>query len=173
MIQLEALIELKLPNSSFSSSNFSIRAFPAYPLIEIKETVPCRTIRGKSSGSRQQYLSQQCPPPLLSKASTVSPRVRPPPRRRSWRRSRTNMGLLVCISGKSFGTPHIFKTPPSACPLNSAPFVPRKPPGQVLEALTQESRKPLQKEGIPYVHSEGQPFTLQKDSLTWFEHLFT
>ena len=31
-----------------SSSNFSIRAFRAYPLIEIRQTVPCRSIRGNS-----------------------------------------------------------------------------------------------------------------------------
>ena len=45
----------------------SIRlAFRAYPLIEIRQTAPCRAIRRKSSDSRQQYLSQQYPPPLLS-----------------------------------------------------------------------------------------------------------
>ena len=31
-----------------SSSNWSIRAFRAYPLIEIRPNVPCRTIRGSS-----------------------------------------------------------------------------------------------------------------------------
>ena len=31
-----------------SSSNFSVRAFRAYPLIEIRQTVPCRAIRGNS-----------------------------------------------------------------------------------------------------------------------------
>ena len=31
-----------------SSSNCSIRAFRAYPLIEIRPTVPCRAIRGNS-----------------------------------------------------------------------------------------------------------------------------
>ena len=31
-----------------SSSDFSIRAFRAYPLIETKQTVPCRAIRGTS-----------------------------------------------------------------------------------------------------------------------------
>ena len=35
MFRLETLIELKFLNSSFSSSNVSIRAFRAYPLIEI------------------------------------------------------------------------------------------------------------------------------------------
>ena len=29
-----------------SSSNFSIRAFRAYPLVETRQTVPCRAIRG-------------------------------------------------------------------------------------------------------------------------------
>ena len=64
MVLLETLIELKLINSSFSSSNFSIRAFRDCPLIEIRQAVPCRAIRGKSSNSRQQYPSQQYPPPL-------------------------------------------------------------------------------------------------------------
>ena len=54
MIRLETLIELKLIDSSCSSSNFSIRAFRAYPLVGIKQIVPCRAIRGKSSDSRQQ-----------------------------------------------------------------------------------------------------------------------
>ena len=43
----------------------SIRIFRAYPLIEIRQAVPCRAIRGKSSDSRRQYLSQQYPPPVL------------------------------------------------------------------------------------------------------------
>ena len=64
MIWLQTLIELKLFNSRFSSSNFSIRVFRAYPLIDIRQTVPCRAIRGRSSDSRQQYLSQQYPPSL-------------------------------------------------------------------------------------------------------------
>ena len=55
-------LELKFINLSFSSSNLLIRAFRAYPLIEIRPTVPCRAIRGNSSDSRQQYLSQQYPP---------------------------------------------------------------------------------------------------------------
>ena len=59
MIRLDTLIELKLFNSSFSSSNFSIRVFRALLL------VPRRAFRGKSSDSRQYYLSQQYPPPLL------------------------------------------------------------------------------------------------------------
>ena len=41
------LFELKLFNSSLSS-NFSIRAFRAYPLVEIGQTVPCRAIRGNN-----------------------------------------------------------------------------------------------------------------------------
>ena len=40
------MIRLEFLNSSFSSSNFSIRAFRAYPLIEVRQTVPCRAIRG-------------------------------------------------------------------------------------------------------------------------------
>ena len=59
------LIELKFLNSSFSTSNLSIRAVRARPLIEARQTVPCRAIRGKSSDSRQQYLSQQYHPPVL------------------------------------------------------------------------------------------------------------
>ena len=46
MIRLETLIELRFLNSNFSSSKFSIRAFRAYPLIEIRQTVPCRAIQG-------------------------------------------------------------------------------------------------------------------------------
>ena len=68
MMRLETLIELTFLNSSFSSSNLSIRAFRAFracPLVEIRQTAPCRAIRSKSSDSRQQYLSQQYPPPLL------------------------------------------------------------------------------------------------------------
>ena len=41
-----APVELEFLSSSFSSSNFSIRAFRAYPLVEIRQTVPCRAIRG-------------------------------------------------------------------------------------------------------------------------------
>ena len=65
MIRLETIVELKFLNSSFSSSNCSIHVVRGYPLLEIRLTVPCRAIRGKSSDSRQQYLSQQYPPPLL------------------------------------------------------------------------------------------------------------
>ena len=64
-MRLETLIELEFVSSSFSSSNFSIRAFRACPLIESREAAPCRAIRGKSSDSRQHHLSQQYPPPLL------------------------------------------------------------------------------------------------------------
>ena len=62
---METLVELKFLDSSFSSSNCSVRVFRAYPLVEICQEVPCRAIRGKSSNSRQQYLGQQHPPPLL------------------------------------------------------------------------------------------------------------
>ena len=64
MIRLERLIELKCINSRFLSSNCSIRAFRTYPLVEIRQTFLGRTIRGKSSDSRQQHLRQQYPPPL-------------------------------------------------------------------------------------------------------------
>ena len=70
MIRLETLVELKFLDSSFSGSNFSIRVVRAYPFIEIRLTVPCRAIRGKSIDSSQQYLSQQYPPPLLILAHT-------------------------------------------------------------------------------------------------------
>ena len=65
MTRLETLIELKFLHSSFSSSNLSIRAFRAYPLAESRQTVPCSAIRGKSSDSRQPYLSQEYHPTLL------------------------------------------------------------------------------------------------------------
>ena len=44
----ENLIELKVHNSSFSSSNLSIRVFRAYPLFEIRQAAPCRAMRGSS-----------------------------------------------------------------------------------------------------------------------------
>ena len=56
MIRLETLIELKFLNSSFLSLSSDT---------ELVQTIPRREIRGKSSDSRQQYLSQQYPPPLL------------------------------------------------------------------------------------------------------------
>ena len=84
-IRLEPLIELKSLNSSLSSSNFSIRAFRAYPLIEIRQTAPCRAIRGKSSDSRQQYLSQQYPPPLLKMLPEISSE------------RKTNSGILMSV----------------------------------------------------------------------------
>ena len=46
MKRLENLIELQFLNSNFSSSNFSIQAFRACPLIEIRQAAPCRAIRG-------------------------------------------------------------------------------------------------------------------------------
>ena len=52
-----------------SSSNISIRAFRAYPLVEIRQTVPCRAIRGK------QYLSQQYHPPPLKSGSWQASQV--------------------------------------------------------------------------------------------------
>ena len=64
-IRLETLLELKLINWTCSSLDFSILVFRAYPLVEITQAAHCRAIRGKSSDWRQQYLSQQYPPPLL------------------------------------------------------------------------------------------------------------
>ena len=51
MIRLETLISLRFLNSNFSSSSLSIRAFRAYPLIEIRQTVPRRAIRGISQSA--------------------------------------------------------------------------------------------------------------------------
>ena len=51
MIRLATLIELK----------FSIRVLRAYPLIEVRQTVPCRAIRGNSISINSNYL-----PPLLA-----------------------------------------------------------------------------------------------------------
>ena len=48
MMRLETLIELKLLDSSLSSSNLSIRAFRACPHVEIRQAVPRRAIRGNS-----------------------------------------------------------------------------------------------------------------------------
>ena len=59
-----------------SSSNLSIRAFRVYPLVEIRQTVPCRAIRGKSSDSRRRYLNQQHPPPPLTSDSVLRRGVR-------------------------------------------------------------------------------------------------
>ena len=58
MIRLQTLVELKFLNSSFSSSNFSIRAIRAYHLIETRQTVPCRAIRGDGIS-----VSSSLPPP--------------------------------------------------------------------------------------------------------------
>ena len=86
-----------------SSSSFSIRAFRAFracPLVETRQTAPCRTIRGKSSDSRQQYLSQQYPPQLLllvwfysslwaisaaSQHCSATPHLRAPPQSSIWK----------------------------------------------------------------------------------------
>ena len=66
MTWLETLIELKFLNSCFSSSIFSqFELFELVLFIETRQAVPRRAIRGKSSDSRQQYLSQQYPPPLF------------------------------------------------------------------------------------------------------------
>ena len=47
-IRLETPIELRLLNSSFSRSNFKVRVVRAYPLVETRQTVPCRAIGGNS-----------------------------------------------------------------------------------------------------------------------------
>ena len=47
-IRLETLIELKFLDSSFSSSNSSIRLVRAYPLIDIRQSAPGRAIRADS-----------------------------------------------------------------------------------------------------------------------------
>ena len=72
MIWLETLIELKLITSSFSSSHFPIRAFRAYPLVDIKQTNS-----SLSSNSRQvERFELRVPrstvpsPPLISACAT-------------------------------------------------------------------------------------------------------
>ena len=62
MILLETFIELKFLNVFFR----------AYPFIAIRQTAPYQAIRGTSSDSRQQYLSQQYPPPPLNDLSADS-----------------------------------------------------------------------------------------------------
>ena len=57
MILVETRIELEFLNSSFSSSNCSIRVCRTCPLVETRQQAPCRAIRGKPSDSRQQYIS--------------------------------------------------------------------------------------------------------------------
>ena len=47
----------KLFNSSFSSYNFSIRAFRADPLAEIIQAAPCRAIRGNSSVNSNNHIT--------------------------------------------------------------------------------------------------------------------
>ena len=48
MIRLETLIELRCFISSCSSSNGSIRVARAHPLVDIRQAIPCRAIRGSS-----------------------------------------------------------------------------------------------------------------------------
>ena len=68
MMRLEALVELEfLIFLCFSISNCSTRVVRAYPLVEIRQTAPCRAVRGKSSDSSRQYLSQQYRPPPLNR----------------------------------------------------------------------------------------------------------
>ena len=47
-MRLETLVVFKSLDSSFSSSNFSIRAFRACPLVEARQAIPCRAIRADS-----------------------------------------------------------------------------------------------------------------------------
>ena len=61
MIWLGTLIVLNFLNSSCSSSNFSIRVFRAYPLVELRQTAPCRAIRGSSVS-----VNSALPSPLLT-----------------------------------------------------------------------------------------------------------
>ena len=72
MIRLETLIELKCLDSRFSSSNFPIRVFRAYPLIEIRQTVPCRASRAIRGSSIS--VSSTRPPLLQVSASRGGPR---------------------------------------------------------------------------------------------------
>ena len=44
-----------------SSSNYSIRVFRAYPLIEVRPTVPCRAIRGKGISVNSTLPPSQLP----------------------------------------------------------------------------------------------------------------
>ena len=62
---MDTLIELKFLNSRFSSSNLYILVFRVCPLVEVRQTVPCPAIRGNSSNSSRQYLSQQYTPSSL------------------------------------------------------------------------------------------------------------
>ena len=48
MIRLATLIKLNFINSSCANSNLLIWVVRAYPLIEIRQIVPCRAIRGDS-----------------------------------------------------------------------------------------------------------------------------
>ena len=64
--RLETLIELRLVNSSFSSSNFSIRAFRACHLAEIRQTAPCRAILGKVERFEAAASQLAAPSPPLS-----------------------------------------------------------------------------------------------------------
>ena len=65
MIRLEPLIELKFIDSSFSSSTCSTRVFRAYPLIEIRQALPCRGVRGRSIS-----VGSTLPPPLVDSLRT-------------------------------------------------------------------------------------------------------
>ena len=49
----------RICNSSCSNSTVSVRLVRAYPLTEIRQSVPCRAMRGESN------LSQQYPSPVF------------------------------------------------------------------------------------------------------------
>ena len=77
-MQLEVLVELKFLDSSFSSSPFSIRAFRASPLNEIRQIVPCRAVRGSSisvSSTLPPY--QQRSTAVVVSQFSVSPATEP------------------------------------------------------------------------------------------------
>ena len=84
-------------------AHFSIRVFRAYPLVETRQAVPCRAIRGKPSGSRQQYLSQQHHTPLLQFASQDLRRSGPNP----WTISALPLKKKKCTGHPTLGTNHV------------------------------------------------------------------
>ena len=54
MMRSETLVDLKFGSSSFRANIFQFELFELVPLTELRQTVACRAIRGKSSSSRQQ-----------------------------------------------------------------------------------------------------------------------
>ena len=122
MMRSETLVELNLLNSTSSSSNFSIRSFRAYSLVDIRQTVPCRAMRGKSSDSRQQYLSQQYHPPPLTRGTKhrrQNGTERQPGQRRTAREERQPSKTQKHNSGAEN------PTPTTSCNLVTEQMVPR------------------------------------------------